>query len=279
MGMAFPLRPRSVRVSLQRNPEGAMQTVSLSLFRFDGAAARLWVLGQMGAARLSFWRMPDVGFWKLCGSGTGEGFTPRPNWGVWAILAVWPDAATARRRVQTEAVYRRWRARAGESWTLYLNPLSARGRWSGVEPFAPTPQEPDGPIAALTRASIRPARALRFWDRVPDISAVIGQDPNVIFKIGVGEVPLLHQVTFSIWPDAASMAAFARGGGPHGQAIRAVREGNWFKEELYARFRIAGASGTWGGMNPLSRADPRADGDPEGGPAPHPAPQPDRTAA
>ena len=76
-----------------------MQTVSLSLYRFPSLAARLWVLGQMGAARLSFWRMADVGFWKLCGSGTGEGFTPKPNWSVWAVLVAWPDLATARDRV------------------------------------------------------------------------------------------------------------------------------------------------------------------------------------
>jgi spheroidene monooxygenase len=88
---------------------------------------------------------------------------------------------------------------------------------------------------------------------VPDISSVIGRDPNVAFKIGIGEVPLLHQVTFSVWPDAAAMAAFARGNGPHGCAIRAVREGNWFSEELYARFSVLGAEGKWGGGDPLAR--------------------------
>ena len=50
----------------------------------------------------------------------------------------------------------------------------------------------------------------------------------MLFKIGIGEVPLLQQVTFSIWPDTASMAAFARADGPHARAIRAVREGGWF---------------------------------------------------
>jgi spheroidene monooxygenase len=87
---------------------------------------------------------------------------------------------------------------------------------------------------------------------VPGISDVIGTDPNVAFKIGIGEVPLLHQVTFSIWPDTASMAAFARGDGPHGRAIRAVREGNWFAEELYARFQLLGSEGTWQGRDPLA---------------------------
>jgi hypothetical protein len=43
------------------------------------------------------------------------------------------------------------------------------------------------------------------------------------------------------------MAAFARGNTPHGQAIKSVREENWFSEELYARFRLLGVQGTWDG--------------------------------
>ncbi|MEM6637846.1 MAG: spheroidene monooxygenase, partial [Pseudomonadota bacterium] len=72
------------------------------------------------------------------------------------------------------------------------------------------------------------------------------------FKIGIGEVPWLQQVTFSIWPDPESMARFARNPqGPHAQAIRAVRQGDWFHEELYARFQIAGDRGSWNGTSPL----------------------------
>ena len=105
----------------------------------------------------------------------------------------------------------------------------------------------------MTRATVKPARALRFWGRVPDISAKVGADPNVMFKIGIGEVPLLHQVTFSVWPDTATMAAFARRG-PHADAIRAVRDEGWFNEELYARFRLTGTSGTWQGHDPLAHS-------------------------
>lgn len=212
----------------------------------------------MGAARLALRRERRALFWKLCGSGTGEGFTPRPNWGVWAILATWPDEATARTAIADSPVWQKWRARAGESWTIFLDPLSARGRWAGVNPFLPDApgQQASGPLAALTRATVRPSRALKFWHRVPSISATIGSDPNVAFKIGIGEVPLLHQVTFSIWPDTASMAAFARGDGPHGRAIKAVRDGNWFDEELYARFRLLGSMGSWNGADPLAGLTP-----------------------
>ena len=50
---------------------------------------------------------------------------------------------------------------------------------------------------------------------------------------------------------------FARSG-PHADAIRAVREGDWFAEELYARFRVTGAEGRWAGQAPLSEALPAA---------------------
>jgi spheroidene monooxygenase len=92
---------------------------------------------------------------------------------------------------------------------------------------------------------------MKFWGRTPDISARIGRDANVLFKAGIGEVPWLHQVTFSVWPDTAAMAAFARADGPHAAAIRAVRSEGWFSEELYARFAVLAHAGTWGGRDPL----------------------------
>ena len=227
----------------------------MSFFRFDSVLARVWVLGQMGAARLDFARMPDVTFWKLCGSGVGEGFTPKPNTAVWAILAVWKDEDSARRAIDAAAVYTRWKSHASESWTVFLSTLSARGEWSGKAPFSETATRRDGPLAALTRATIKPTALRHFWGQEPAISAAIGRNRDVLFKIGIGEVPFLHQVTFSIWPDAKSMSEFARAGGPHAEAIRRVREGGWFREELYARFQVLGATGTWAGMNPLAQSE------------------------
>lgn len=229
--------------------------VSISFFRFDTATARVWAFAMMGFARLSLPKVPDIGFWKLCGSGTGEGFTPLPNTAVYAILASWPDETTARQRVAESPLWQRYRQRAAEDWTVFMQTTSARGKWSGRSPFFAKEGAPPGPLAALTRASVRPAIALKFWRRVPDISRVIGADPNVAFKIGIGEVPLLHQITFSIWPDAQCMAAFARASGPHAAAISAVREEGWFSEELYARFTVLGDSGTWQGGHPLEKLE------------------------
>ncbi|MEL6607306.1 MAG: spheroidene monooxygenase [Pseudomonadota bacterium] len=232
------------------------QTVTLSFFRFAGAGPKLWAFAMMGAARLSLARMPDLAFWKLCGSGTGEGFTPVPNTAVYAILCTWPDRDTAHARIEEQALFHRYRRRATESWTVFLTPTSARGNWAGDTPFQPGEDTGiDGPLAALTRATIKPSVLTRFWGQVPDISRVIGDDPNVAFKIGIGEVPWLHQVTFSIWPSAQAMANFARKDGPHARAIKAVRAGNWFREELYARFAVTGEHGSWEGGSPLAHLE------------------------
>lgn len=222
----------------------------------------------MGAARLPLARVPGLTFFKLFGTGSGEGFTLTPNTQVWAIMGAWRDLDAAAAGLSAP-VFQRWRAKAAEAWTVALSPTSSRGRWSGTEPFAPIDQANEaaaqGPLAVLTRATIKPAKAMRFWRRAPAISDVIGADPNVMFKIGLGEAPGFQQVTFSIWPDVEAMARFARGDGPHGRAVKAVREGGWFREELYARFRIIGAAGQWAGgpslgaplIAPPSRADER----------------------
>ena len=231
-----------------------MPVASLSLFRFDGTGSLPWILSQMVLSRRPLNEDPRVRFYKLCGSGTGEGFTPKPNWRVWGIMAAFATEEDARTVTRESPVWRRWRDKAAETLVIHLEPTSSRGSWGGRNPFIPAPeaQPGPGPVVALTRAAIKPHKAPAFWSRVPDISEKVGTDPNLMFKIGIGEIPLFHQVTFSIWPDVQTMSLFARGDTPHGRAIRAAREEGWFTEELYARFRLLGIDGTWMGKDPLA---------------------------
>ena len=165
-----------------------IQTVSLSFFRFKPGLDRLWAFAMMGLARPQMRRVQGLKFWKLCGSGTGEGFTPIPNTGVYAILAVWDDPKTAKAQTHNADIYRRYARRACEAWTVYLAPTSARGTWSGVKPFAVEGAAQDGPMAALTRATVRPMAALKFWRRVPKISAVIGTNTDAAIGRTVARV-------------------------------------------------------------------------------------------
>ena len=131
-------------------------------------------------------------------------------------------------------------------------------RGQGKPPFlvsdTPTQNVSDGPlVAVLTRATVKIQHAPSFWKHVPGISKEIAKQDHLVFKIGVGEVPWLHQVTFSIWDDIKAMEKFAFNSF-HGEAISEVRKGGWFKEELFARFDVADVDGTWEGVEPLKSA-------------------------
>lgn len=228
------------------------QIVSISFFRFEGVFQKLWAFSQMGFARKKLKKIKQISFFKLFGSGIGEGFTPYPNTSVYAILSVWNNLGEAENNIEEREIYENYRTHSIENWTVFLSPISSKGYWDKTNPFKPNKNEfkkKDHMLAALTRATIKPKIMLKFWSKVPAISKVIGNDKNVLFKMGLGEIPWFHQVTFSIWPNAKTMADFARKDGPHAKAIKSVREGNWFSEELYARFEVKKAIGKWCGKS------------------------------
>ena len=228
------------------------QIVAISFFRFEGVFQKLWAFSQMGFARKKLKKIKQISFFKLFGSGIGEGFTPYPNTSVYAILSVWNNLGEAENNIEEREIYENYRTHSIENWTVFLSPISSKGYWDKTNPFKPNKNEfkkKDHMLAALTRATIKPKIMLKFWSKVPAISKVIGNDKNVLFKMGLGEIPWFHQVTFSIWPNAETMADFARKDGPHAKAIKSVREGNWFSEELYARFVVKKAIGKWCGKS------------------------------
>lgn len=230
----------------------AMQTATLSIFRFEASGDRLWAFSQMALSRRALRRSRGLDFFKLLGTGVGAGFTPLPNTAVWAILGVWTGEARAREATTMgEAPFEAWIGRADEACTLFLSPIGSRGRWSGQEPFRPADPTRAGPVAVLTRATLRPRAMFGFWRREPPVSAAILANRDVLFRIGLGERPWMQQVTFSVWPDPMAVTRFARAGRPHAEAIAAARRKRWFAEELYARFAVVGAVGSWEGRDPL----------------------------
>ncbi len=203
----------------------------------------------MGLARYYLSRVSGLNFYKLLGTGSDHGFTfkvnPLTNTGVYAILAVWADKDKAKEGILNSNIFKNYKNRSKQNWTIFLKPISVRGKWSGKTPFTEIPDDKQGEVVALTRATIKLKTLMQFWKKVPDVQNMIASDKNVIFKIGLGEIPWFHQVTFSIWPNQYAMDQFARENGPHAEAIRSVRKGDWFREELYARFKIYNQIGNW----------------------------------
>ena len=220
------------------------QTVALTLNRFD-ARGVAWMIPQMQLSKRALARVPGARFSFLMGTGGGAGFSTRPNLTVWTLLTAFETGAQAAASPGAPPLRARAR-RATETMTVFFAPLSSRGAWAG-HGFEPGPDpDPRGPVAALTRASVRGRALVPFWRRVPAISDALVAGSEARLAIGMGEVPYLHQVTFSIWEDVAAMRRFA-GGAAHGEAARMVYRHGWFSEELFARFRVLGAIGRWNG--------------------------------
>jgi hypothetical protein len=205
-------------------------------------------IARMALDRRHLRRVPGLRFAKLLGTGSGRTFTARdadPR--HWGLLAAWdcPGAAAA---FDASSAARAWARLADERLLVSMVPLASRGRWSGRAPFGdPAPRRWDGPVAAVTRARIRPRRALPFWRTVPPVAADLHGSTGLRFALGIGEAPLGVQGTFSIWETGEDLSAFAYHRAPHAEAVRRTAEVGWYAEELFARLAVADVTGTYDG--------------------------------
>ncbi|WP_232835803.1 spheroidene monooxygenase [Actinocorallia populi] len=194
-------------------------------------------------------------FWRLMGTGRGTSMTLGADLRRWALLAVWRDERHLERFLRYSPIAARWRDEAEECWQVRLLPLASRGRWGGTEPFGqarrPSPVPDCGPVAVLTRASIRPGRLVAFYRSVAPVQNALLRQKGCLASVGMGEWPLARQATFSLWRDAAAISEFAYRGLEHRRVIREVRTARWYSEELFTRFAPYGSEGTWDGADPL----------------------------
>lgn len=206
-----------------------------------------------GFARLAFGHpaqgsIPGLVFLKLLGSGAGGGFTLAPSFSHQGLFASFETDADAERFLASKFVDE-YRAHAVQFFAARLAAYSTRGAWSGSPVVVPVCEPPDHePIAALTRGSVRPQAAYRFWNYAPQAQASLLNAEGCLLAAGLGEAPLLRQATFSIWESHRAMNAYARQG-VHGAAIAATQKYGFFSESLFARFAIRRVEGAWNGFN------------------------------
>ncbi len=229
---------------------------TLTLFTLRPGCRR-WGLAQMGTSPGLLKRVAGLRFFQLLGSGAANGFGFLPNLDRYGLLAVWADEAAAAAFFNTHPLWIKYQERSHEIWTADLAPLRSHGLWDKVNPFdyqpeVPTPPTLAEPVAVLTRASIRLAKAPRFWRYVEPTSRALAQAAGVRLAIGLGELPLVRQATFSVWESAEAMQQYAYRDAGHREVIQLTRREGWYSEELFARFRVLGSTGTVDGANPLA---------------------------
>jgi hypothetical protein len=183
--------------------------------------------------------VPGVRFGKLLGTGTGNGFGPGDaDLTRYTALTVWADEAAAA-GFDASLVARAWARIAVTGARLDLTPVVSRGRWSGVEPFGqPAGGKIDGPVLALTRARLRPSRALTFWRAVPPVAAALAGAPGLLARFGVGEAPIGWQGTVSVWRSATDLTSFAYRQPEHRAVVDRTPVDRWYAEDLFARFAV-----------------------------------------
>jgi len=221
---------------------------SFHLAKFPGA---LGPTAGVPLRRRALAREPGLRFGRLLGTGRGRSTTTSADLRRWAIFATWDGEDDVRRFVE-RPLGGRWDG-AVERFDVALRPVGGHGAWDGVDVLAGT--EPaaaaDGPLAILTRATVRWGALPAFLGAVAPVDAHLQGADGLLAVVGIGERPVGRQATFSLWRDAGAVQRFAYRSAEHADVVRRTRDERWYGEELFARFAPTWWRGTWDGDRPL----------------------------
>ena len=224
-----------------------MGSVAVFLLADIAPRHRLWGYARFVIGRFALRGVPGLVMSKVMGSGDGGGFGLKPSSSRQALFCLFTDEACADTFLKSPMA-QAYEQRAQEFCSAKLRAYSCKGAWSGQSIAVTANQPEDGPIATLTRASIRPMSALRFWRMQPASEVSLNSASGCLLATGVGEAPFFRQATFSLWASTAAMDAYARTGA-HLAAIRAAHEGAFFSESMFARFVPCSLVGNWRGRS------------------------------
>ncbi len=230
----------------------SQQITTISFFKFSSLRNKAWGFKMMQFANNDLADVNGLTFYRLMGSGKGRGFNPLPDWSVYCLLQVWKSEGAAHSFFNSSDLIKQYTAHTVELFTLYMKNISAGGTWVGKNPFEKGADlDPNLPIAVITRATIKWNWLFRFWKYVPTSQEALDGNEGLIYTKGVGEVPIVQMATFSLWKDFESVKQFAYKSKQHQEAIARTRKNEWYKEELFARFKPYKSTGTWEGKDLL----------------------------
>lgn len=230
------------------------QVVTISFFQLNGFKNRFWALSQMQFGHSRVRGTDGLNFYRLLGSGRGSGFDWRPEWGRYAFLGVWENESSAQDFFSSNEFFREYRSRSVGTYTIYMRCTTSHGQWGGEAPFEQQIQAEGGPIAVITRATIKTKFVLHFWRFVAPVARSLGGYSERKLSVGIGEWPIFMQATFSLWTNKEAMLDYAYKNPQHRGVVEMTRKLGWYREELFARFAPYKSEGTWYGDDPLFSA-------------------------
>jgi len=212
------------------------QTVVVSLFKYQGFNKKWQALGRMGRSPLLERSYQGLSFWRPFGTGSGNGFSIWPDWSTFGLLTVFDSEYNANLFLNSKTIAD-YEAPAISHSHVLMYSIKAHGQWSKREPFVQSiTYDETKPIAVITRATIKPRLAHKFWWYVPSVSKSMDGHKGLIYTKGIGEWPIFMQATFSLWETGNDMMAYAYQNKKHANMVKKTRELGWYSEELFSRF-------------------------------------------
>jgi hypothetical protein len=213
------------------------QTTLISFFQYTGIKNKWHAFTRMGRSPILQKKINGLTFFKPLGTGSGNGFSVKPDFSTFGFLAVFKSEELAKEFLGTDVVKEYTQTTVSYSHVL-MRTVKSHGEWSKLKPFESSVEyDKTKPLAVITRATIKPKLAYQFWKNVPAVSKSMDKYDELIFSKGIGEFPLLMQATFSLWSSAEAMINYAYKNPKHAEMVKKTRELNWYSEELFARFQ------------------------------------------
>ena len=213
------------------------QTTLISFFQYAGIKNKWHAFTRMGRSPILQKKINGLTFFKPLGTGSGNGFSIKPDFSTFGFLAVFKSEELAKEFLETDVVKEYTQTTVSYSHVL-MRTVKSHGEWSKLKPFESSVEyDKTKPLAVITRATIKPKLAYQFWKNVPAVSKSMDKYDELIFSKGIGEFPLLMQATFSLWSSAEAMMNYAYKNPKHAEMVKKTRELNWYSEELFARFQ------------------------------------------
>ena len=221
------------------------QTAVLCLMDYRSDAL-VWGFMRFIIGKYALRKVPGIVFFRVLGSGRNGGFDVKPSLHQQGLFCVFENEDFAKQFLDTSSIITNYQKHSREFFTVILKTYSSRGSWANTTLPATVSEPSQGPIAAITRASIKPHKALAFWKKAPPAEISLNAANGCLIAAGLGEAPYFRQATFTIWESTQAMDQYARTGA-HLAAIKASHSGGYFSESMFTRFIPIQPQGVWRG--------------------------------
>ncbi len=223
------------------------QTGVLSLVNYHKSSLP-WGLFRLVIGKYPFKKIPGMQFVKVLGCGKHGGFDLNPSFYKQGLFCIFDTQEQAQDFLENSSILQAYKDHSSEYFSVMLQAYSSKGSWS-KKIIEVTQEAPlSGPIAGITRASIRLSKASSFWSKAPPAQASLERAPGCLLAAGLGEAPYLRQATFTMWESTTAMDNYARSGA-HLEAIQIAYQGQFFSESMFTRFIPMNPQGVWQGKH------------------------------